>query len=719
MILKKFVYSGLAGLFAALLATSVAAEESGSQKAMDHLLEVGYRGVSVNDNGGSAREYDELRSSPVVNLDFTGNFDHKHLYLEGDYKGVNDYQFVGHLDIGGAAVFDVSTERLWHNLDHIDYNRPAGVTSVYNHDYVTDPTGLVTPDISETRATFSDANPDADYGLRLQFDEARAKFKLGDYPGHVQVKYWRQTKQGKKQLRFAEEGHETGVHATPPSGATCNSCHVQSKTRDVKRVTDEFTASIDAHVCYLDLVFEQMVRFFTVKDAIPVDSYYGHSRFGPMDLTNLQHSEDPESRLIQSTVKARTSLTGGFVADAAYTYGQRQNRSDLAASTAGGVDGVEAETTYQKVAGNVSYTPVASLTFNLRYRMLDIDTKNADVLTTGDSFPSRPTTGPPVSYRVRDNLDVNRYQVAAAASWRPNKILTLKGDAQREVVTRGMTGAPTPFSSSTAPLPPVGTDSGINTRWNLPDQEVIDQFRVNLTARPLGNQALKLNTWYRYSHSSDPAYGTSYKDRHEGFAGLNYNSRAYWGATVAGRAQRDSNNEQTLADGTAGKRSREQLSGDLGFWMTPLANLTAGVNYGYLRSKIRQDVLLGALSTVIPTNNADYLMNSHTLSLYTVLQILDNLSLRADGYYLQSTAQFTPELLALTFPNGLIATSDDLSAISRLDICQQGISAGIDWEPLDQWRIGLTYAFDDYNARNSDIYDGTTQTLTGSLAYSW
>jgi len=738
--LQRYICGCLIGLLV-MWAGNALAEETTETIAMEHLFSAGYNGVSLDRNAGKAREYDELRSTAVGNFDFTGNVGHKHLFLEGEYRGENDYRATGHLDLDGGVVLNLSSERLWHNLDHIDYvNRPDGVTSAYNTDFSTDPTGTLTPDAAETRAIVSDVDPDADYGVRVQFDQAEAKIRLGDEPAHLRLKYWRQIKEGKQQLRFVEEGHDTN-----DGTKSCDSCHLQSKTRRVKRVTEELSASADAHIGYVDLAVEQLLRLFTVKDPIPVDTYYGHS-YGAGDAATpdvFQHSEDPESRLLQSTVKARTSLSGGLVADAAYTYGKRENRSDLAPAAAGGIDGVYAKSVYQKAAGNLSYTPVTSLTLALRYRMLDIDTSNSDTITANyfrsasASYPAA-ATGPPLTFPVRENMDINRYQVETQVTWRPSTKVTLKGEAQREVIVRGNTDGAIRHSGSTAPIDREGS---IDPVWELPDQETIDQLRVALTARPLRTRALRLNTWYRYQHSSDPAYGTSFADRHEGFAGLNYAARSWWGATAAARVLHDRNDkhgeivwETDTSSGSTvrtalfipSKRTRDQQSCDLGFWFTPLGNLTTGLNYGYLHSKIRQGVLFGASDIDTATSafynidsESDYTIDSQTVALYATLQLLKSLSLQMNGYYLQSKAEFLPEAFSATYTNGLVATSDGLTEISKLDIRQHGVSAGLDWAPLEALRFGVTYSFDDYDARNSDLYDGSAQSLMGTVACRW
>src|SRR5690606_22222895 len=105
----------------------------------------------------------------------------------------------------------------------------------------------------ETRVTFDDQNPGDDYGLRVEIDKAEVIAKLGNYPAHLRVKYWRLQKEGERQLRFGAEGHDSdgGVQS-------CNVCHLQSKTRSIDRVTEEFSGAVDAHVGFFDFSVEQL-----------------------------------------------------------------------------------------------------------------------------------------------------------------------------------------------------------------------------------------------------------------------------------------------------------------------------------------------------------------------------------------------------------------------------------------------------------------------------
>lgn len=748
MIRHKFKIVQL--IFFSLLAAAapLCAEEAVDPAAatdIEHRLDLNYLGVKNEGNTGAAAEYRFLEPDMGFNLDVKGHIGKKHLYLDANYINDRDYMAEAHVDLNGRFKINLASERLWHNLDHIPYDPLLpGARQDASYRYFLPPSTTL---VNTPRVIFSDQNADDTYGLRIEIDKAEVVAKLGNYPAHLRLKYWRLQKEGKKQLRFVEEGHDSNGGAT-----SCNVCHVQSKTRSIDRLTEEFSGAVDAHIGFFDVAVEQLLRTFRVKDPIPVDTFLGHS-YGPTTATDFQHSEDPESQLLQSTVTLRTALSGGIIADGAYTYGKRENNSDLAGQPLG-VDGVSAESVYQKAAGNLSYTPLSALTFNLRYRMLDLDSKNSDTITAAyyraatTTAPIFPALGPPIEFPVRENMDLNRYEYAASAAWRPVQQLTVKGDYQRETIVRGNTDGAIRHSGSTAPVDRLGS---IDPVWELPEEENIDQYRLSLTLRPLKTSALRINTWYRYMTSDDPAYGTSFDDKHEAFLGVNYSNKSRWGLTATARALLEKNENhaesvwQSLATGYSptpdyeySDREREQQNFDLGLWVNPWSKVTTGVNYGYLRAFVEQGLLFGATDVVNANNefnnihdDVEYLLNSQNLSAFVTIQWLKSFSTRFEGYYVRSLSKFSPNFNEPATDTSTInasnpvtgeiypADSIGLSEISRLDVVQQGLTAGLDWNPAESWTVGLTYTIDDYDARNSDVYDGTTQSCMVSLARSW
>jgi hypothetical protein len=350
-------------------------------------VDLGYRAVSIDDNPDRAAEYSFLDSSPTLGLDLRGGTGGHHYIFEGIFLNENDYRAEAHLDHNGLANVNLRTERFFHNLDHIPY--APGSPEARG-----DANGQAATSNGTIRVQFADQNPGEDYGIRLDTNEAHFRGKFQAFPAHLNLRYWRFEKKGDRQLRFGEEGFDhADISNTTANGGTCNACHMQSKSRNIDRVTDELSAGIDAHLGFVDLVVEQLYREFRDREPIPVDSFEGHMFRPPGDY---QHDEDPDSKLTETSIKLHTSLSGGVVAGASFTIGERENHSDLVGQPFG-VDGVKAETDYYKAAGDVTYIPSPKWTLNFRYRMLDLDTDNPESVSAyGDEF------------NVRENVDLRR-----------------------------------------------------------------------------------------------------------------------------------------------------------------------------------------------------------------------------------------------------------------------------------------------------------------------
>ncbi len=682
------------------------------------VLEVstGYRWISTDDNPNRAAEYKFLDDSPTFNLIYKQDFGDKNISLVGDFLNYNDYFIEGHFDYKTLFRLNARSERMYHNLDHVPYQnhpeaRNPAETTLENVFDISDPNTPpeAAPDLDITDAYYSDHNPGLDYGRRITIDEIKLRGKLSTYPAHINLSYWRMERKGKEQLRFVDE-------------SCASACHMQSRTRKIDRVTEEFQVGFDAHLGPIDIAFLQTLREFREKEDAPADDFESNTlRFlGPP--RELVHDDAPDSRLSESTFTINLPQSGGFVSSASYTIGKRENESNLKA-----VSPVDPETDYQKLAADVTYTPGENWTFSFRYRMLDLDSDVPGIQTSdGVASPANPFffSGIP----VRESVDIDRNNYAAFVSYRPSYRLTLKAEFEREDIDRNNTGVGqhNTFASIS------------NPNWALPDNEEINRFRLTFYSRFLEKSALKLNGWYEYTNTDNPAYGTSLSDSNELFLNVSYKPSAIWGATGSIDILRGDNNDRTAIQFDSGPipfdldrdEEREKLA--LGFWFVPNDIFSADLNYGFLRSRIDQDVLFGAAPDsgdpggptdyTILDNNTDYEQQVHTLSAGINLRIMKNMSCRLEGYHIRSSAEFSPgfdsrafEHLSGDFVGEALATADDLQEISEVDLRQNGIKARFNWKISEILTAGFEYTFDDYEDRNANAFDGTAQTFIANL----
>ena len=654
-------------------------------------LSLGYRVTDSKDQPNRAAEYYKLKDSVVGTAKISDLSGRRHFSFEGTYLNEDDYSGELHFDQAGLLRINLFGESIYHNLDHIPY--PAPIETVNS------PTG-------GTALFREDLNPGDDYHLDVHQSSAHVRAKLPSFPAHINLNYWRLDRRGKKQLRFLDE--------------SCSGCHLQSRSQNVNRVTEEFTGSIDAHIGPIDLIFEQLVRIFRDEEPLLVDAFDRHNYRTSNDAALLVHDENPDSRLVASTVKAHTSLSGGLNGAAAVTLGTRTNQSRI--NTLGPV---EAETDFIKTSGDITYIPAPNLTFNLRYRLLDMNTSNSDVQVLTDLTTPPNTAGANAlpSIAVRDSIDLTTAVYNATGTWRPNRQIAIKADLRREDIDRSNTGA--------------AGETGV---WLLPEKETRNRLRLSAYVHPAALRGLKFNTRYQYRTSDDPAYATIVARGHEGFAGLTWMpSSGSWGLSLNGRVARASNDEHSIFQPSATpgieteypihRRSEDDNIG-AGIWFTPKDRINCTLSYGYIRNRIVQDLVFGmdsANNLVVPDDDVEYTQHVHSAVLAANWQLAQRLALIGEGHISWSKARFNPQFdVQMTGfnPTAVNATaftvnSDGLREFSALDTRQMGFVAGVDWEPVDTWTCLARYSYDNYQDQLGDEFDGSAQTVTLSVAKAW
>ncbi len=648
-------------------------EESFEQDSHQIETSIGYRGVSIDDHAGRAKEYDSLISSPTFDLVYRGSCSYSENFVDVHYLNDKDYYLETDFNIRSRVRVRFLNERLYHALDHFPYDTASDPEA--RSDVIFD---------GNLRVNYTDQDPGKDYFLQVDQTEAFVRYKFPDYPAHASIKYWRWEKKGSRQLRYVNED--------------CTSCHMQSRTLQVDQVTEEVTAGVDAHLGLVDLIFEQVVRTSRNKAATPVDSF-GLSR-GRRDPGEYQHDDAPDASFTQSTLKTHTTLGGGFVASASAAIGKRENESSLQ-----DVSSSNAETDFRKLTADTTYFPSKHWTLNLRYRRLDLNQDNPSYIEMDGAIKS--------PFAVRESLDLERSYYEASLSYRPSARLTLKGNYHREDIHRSNTNGP--------------VDSVIDPYWELPEDETIQKARLTVSARFLKKNALKLQGWYEYQTSDDPAYSISIEEGQTLYLSAIYRHNPRWGGTLSARFRelRNTGYRSSQFDETDTllyvdqDRKQWQHNASMGLWFIPREGVSFDVNYGYLGSHIEQDLLYGhtAPSYAIE-DQADYRQTVHTLSAGVNWQISQQINCRLEGYQILSKAKFSPDFPTETLAIG-VASNDDLEEVSQVDLQQKGLKGRVDWKFNEQWRANLEMTLDDYEDKDSDLFDGTVETCMVNLTRSW
>jgi len=646
---------------------------------------IGYNLVSVAGYGGRASEYGFLHSSRSGGLFYRtlakdGNFE-----LEGNFLNENDYHGDLLLDYKGDYRLHLRTESLFHNLDR---------ELLFTPDFRTGRADLPAP---ATALYHANQDPAQSYGASVTQDLAEFRYRLHNYPLHVNLGYWRLVKEGTAQQVFADTAFEGGSN------------NIFAQARGLERQTQEGHFGVDAHLGWVDLIYDFRVRVFQDKLATPVQDYAARGTFQgiPESLGGVQqHNEDPDSRFISHTVKLHSSLAGGVVASGSYSIDQRENLSRLS-DTSGAKHSL---VVLQNVAGDFVYTPCKEFSAALKYRRQELDNRDRGPVTNLNFLNQLQPVKPPV--------DSTKDVAMAVLSYKPTAQLTLVGEYRGEVLTRDHVSE-LPSSSS----------------WALPENSATQKGSLALLYHP--SKGVRVTAKYNYETTDHPSYGNSFQQKHEGQFLATYTATK-WGATANLIARREWNDQVEhflviLAD-PAGylpsaplSRDRATENANLGLWCTPIPRLTLSANYAWLRSRVDQGVLFTGVdfgqSDPGSQAAANFTTRSHVFGVNAGFAATEQLDLSLMLQQIRSGSAFTPQdrVFAVDGTGASSADTAGIRDITRQDTVISSASARGEYRFTKKYSGSLEYTLQDYNEKNPvySAYNGTVHAVAAYLTAKW
>lgn len=628
------------------------------QVAME--VQTGYRFISVNDYGGRAAEYDYLRSNPVlgVYVSYLGR-DHK-VTLEGDFVNDKDYRGALGYDFKGRYRFNLASRSLYHNLDQ---------------------ELLSFSPFSLNGNAYTPMNPafTRGYALTVAEDLARFRYSSSFFPVHLNLGYWRLTRNGTIPLRFADQAF-VGPSNTISAGA-----------RPVDQQTHEGSFGLDTHLGLFDLIYDFRIRQFgeqapTLRD--PFVERLGQ-RFGGL----FEHNSNPDSRFYAHTIRMHTSLAGGMVGAASYTWARQENRSSL-------TDFTGARQTYNtinNIAGDLSYTPWHTLSVALKYRRQDVERNAPATVASSPGILVNPTV------TVRAPLDTLKDSLTATLLVRPSKLMTVKGEYKGEFLSReNMKGWAQPGSISAI---------------DFPAHSEIHTGSFSLLGKPV--KGLKFKAQYKYSTADNPAYADQYEEKQEGTVQVSYNAPNRWGMTTGVRMGKENSEHLTIhtldlflpSQVYQVPRDKKSAHGTVSLWVVPWRGWTMTGSYGVLRSSTDQAVLL---ASTVPDSIAltNYKSQAQIYSLNSVYHWDELLDLSLLLQQVRSRARFDSAATVDT------AAATELSRVSRVE---SALAARADCRLAENLSWALEYTFKDYSDKNAhfSLFNGNVNSIMVYVAASW
>ena len=621
----------------------------------------GYRFYNSDGNGGRAAEYEYLHSNPTLFglLDYL-ELDNKFV-LEGNF--LNDKDYYGDLtyDHKGIYRFQLHTESLFHNLDHeLLFFTPG--TNEYNP---------------------VDRNPGDSYGVRVEQDQARFRYKFAPYPLHLNLEYWRLMREGVLQQRFADQ--EFG-------GTSSNTVFAQS--RNIDHETHEGSVVFDTHLGLVDLIYDFKIRQFGDHNDTPRDSFVDRTNPSNPSIL-LPHNETPDSRFYAHTVKLHTSLSGGIVGAASYTFAKRENLSSRR-----DIQGADRTSdTMHNVAGDFTYTPCGFFSMALKYRRQEVDRDApANLETSLAAFGSNPIF-------VRPAIDTGKDTVTATLSILPIRLLTIKGEYRGEFISRdNLNGWNRP---------------GTTTSIILPDHVNVHKGTLTLLSRPV--KGLRLKAQYSYSTAGNAMYGNAFEQKHDGSLLITYSAPSRWGVTASTRFTRESSDHLTIStiDLTPPislttfqlPRERKVDNATFSFWFVPFRDLTVSGSYGLLRNSADQGVLFSG--TQAASNSlTGYTSQAQVYSLSALYRFADKLDFSLVLQQVRSFSKFEPGFAD-------VGLSSDIQWISQTETRENSLSARGEYQLTKNISCLLDYSYRDYDDKSQGLFSGTLHTVSAFVRAKW
>ena len=345
---------------------------------------LGYR--SITDTGSTtAGEYEYLKSGPMGSLDMEWDPLPHRFVIESTFLSTKDYYDELDYAYKDIVLFNGYTRETFHNLNHYQFGAD-------------DP---LTPSPS-----FTDLNPDDLYGISNQFRRAFLRLKTPDFPFHAYAEVRTVDREGTIQQRYLRE----------LSGGLAK----VSKTRTIDWNTEELRVGANSHLGPIEVDYSHTEKKFEVlEEKVLSDTYTtGLTTF------SVPHNEVPDLKSSWDTLKLHTTYSGKVVLAGTYSSGDRKNEDSSASAK------------FTNTAGDLTFMPVTSTLFVLKYRHYDLDLTDP---ATVDNFTSAVAT--PVAVRVP--LSSSRDVVTGSLRYRVTDSLTVKGEYGTDTTdrTRGLAGS--------------------------------------------------------------------------------------------------------------------------------------------------------------------------------------------------------------------------------------------------------------------------------------
>jgi hypothetical protein len=632
-------------------ALPAAADDTESAPETFISLEAGGRYADTDGDRTFIRPYDPMDSNAVIDFDLLNiRPGGRSFELEGAFTDDQDWNLGAEYNRGADFSIGVRGQEFFHTQKHRefapDFETPA-------------------PGFGSVHVEGSDADPGKEY--YSDFTDITGEFKLRapSYPAHIRGDARLYKKEGPNQMRYFFRTCSTHI------------CHSNAKTRDIDQETQEYNLGFDAHVGFVDVVYNRNFLTFEDKADDPVD-FFGDFVMGRPVPGMYPHHVNPETESYFDEIKLNTNLTNKAVLALHYIGGKSKNNDSHITED------------NKRFVANLSYTPGRRQFLTARYIYGKVDTTEV----SDEVAEIREAIGDAVEPGTKENAGEITYRYAV----RPGT--DLHAHVRYTDIDRTDTEA-----------------SGLPDNTTITTFDVDGNFKVS---RQLDLEAELAKDWI-----SDPAFATDFTSkwrytlgavwtpsgvfnllaRYTGFTGENDDDAALQRAYDLPPAplenlKRKSDGNNVLAVAT---------------WM-PAEVLTFILSYNYSVNDIDQDQLLGTASSPAFTflSEDTPFKNMYQIAhLEAVWAATKQLRLALGGMVITGEETWEPE------SPGDPSLAAGLSDIGHSEFTKYMVDGEADFSVSDSLGFTLAAFYADYDDKIHDGADGSGGGVLATVTKKW
>lgn len=620
----------------------------------DTAVRFGWWGINNDGSLTKIGEYQDLDSSPFWDVDMVRSDGRRTIdfWVSGLDEDANSARSNLYFGPGLSARFRF--ERFLHRLDHDPlYGKP-----------ITEP-----PLLPADNVVTEDLNVGEDYAIRVQQLDARFQGRLADNV-KWRVNVWSQRKFGERQANAIAHCFDVD-----PGPVTNNVCHVLSQRQNIDWQTFEIQPVIEANFGPVTAEYSHTLRAFGQNDEL-VDRQY--TRFPPFNGPGntlgppFQYAFVPDNNTNIDRLKLGLVLneTNHLYGNAYYGYTENTFR----------------DTSRQFTGFDVRYTN----------RSIDRLTLTSYVNMNADNNSNAPFLLPeePVGTGLRHPVDHTRTRAGLKANWRPWEDL-----ADRFSVAAG-------YEYYLHRRDFAVYDTALGTFHQPDTSSNMLEFGPQMRWSRALSSFLRYKAWF----VDEPLVGVR-----EANGRFNTNQPEQEHRVEVGGSWNPAMNFLTTAQVSLVNRWNRSQYADFSedsypftwtMWYAPTQKLSLSGGYGYYSNWIDQDITLGYRfnppGDQTETTRWNYAGENHIVNVNLAYAWRPTVQFVAGYEWSRGNNVFTVP------PSPAGADWSQLDTFSDVEIEQNRVTAGADWQPYPHTTLYLRYIYFDWNDVAAGVDSGTT-----------